>query len=470
MAKKDYEKLAEEIIEKVGGKDNIVSCYHCVTRLRFELKDRSAVNDEKLNAVKGVMGVKDAGGLLQVIIGPEVAKVYDETIRLTGLQANEAIDENLDGLGKSFSLKDLGNNIIGYLGRSVTQILPLFIGAALCRTIALMLGPGMLNVISAESDLYFVLNTLLYSATFYFLPIYIGYGASKALNLNPIYGMYIAALLIVPDFVALVGARESISVFGISAPVASYGQKFLPIIIGVPICKLINDLVKKYSPDVVSAVLEPLLTMIIMAPFVYCLCGPLGSWLGTLLGNFFYMFANGNIVIRILGCVLLSAAIPFMTAGGMHSIVYRLAFATFFELGYETFVFNCGNCYSYAMIGLALGAFLKIKNKEEKATALSCFTTGILSGISEPTLYGIVFRYKRAALALALASAIGGVYAGVFQPKVYGAGAMPTVFTAAGIYGGGTPGNMWSGLAMVLISFVAGIVMSLLLIDYEKKA
>jgi len=470
MAKKNYTELAEKISEKVGGKENIVSCYHCVTRLRFELKDRSVVSDDALNSVNGVVGIKDAGGLLQVVIGPEVAKVYDEVIKLTGLQANEAIDENLDGVSRKFDLKTVGNDIISYLGRSVTQVLPLFIGSALCRTLALMLGPGMLNVIPADSDLYFILNTVLYSATFYFLPIYIGYGASKALNMNPIYGMFVAAMLIVPDFVALVGARETISVFGISAPVASYGQKFLPIIIGAAICKLVNNLVKKYSPDVVAAVLEPLLTMIIMAPIMFCLCGPLGSWLGSLLGNFFYLFANGNIIVRILGCALLSAAIPFMTAGGMHSIVYRLAFATFFELGYETFVFNCGNCYSYAMIGLALGAFIKIKNKDEKSTALSCFTTGILSGISEPTLYGVVFRYKNAALALALASAIGGVYAGVFQPKVYGAGAMPTVFTAPGIYGGGTPGNMWSGLAMVLISFVAGIVMSLILVDYEKKA
>ncbi len=467
MAKKNYEKMSEEILRLVGGKENISGARHCVTRLRLNLKDRGLVQMGELKKADGVLGVQEVSGELQIIIGADVSKIYPVFVNLAGIKSSEMIQENKDEKQEKL-WKKIGNGFISYLSKTVTAFIPLLIGAALCRTIAMIFGPDMLGLISGDSDIYTLLNTILYNAVFYFMPVYLGYSAAKTLHYNPMYGMFIAAMIIVPDFVAMVGVRETFSVFGIPAPVAGYGQSFLPIILGAWICKYVLILIKKISPDSMLSILEPLLLMLIMPVIMFAVCAPLGSYLGSALGSFFELLSNSNVVVRAIGCMLLGATIPYMTAGGMHAVVYQFAFVTFFENGYETFVFPAGYSFSFAICGLALGAFLKLKKGKQKSAALSHFTTAALAGISEPALFGIVFKYKRAIAVLSIVSGIGGLYCGIFQPAVYGAGTMPTIFTLVGMWGGSTA-NVINGLIMSGIVFVAGAVGSYFFIDYNTE-
>lgn len=471
MAKKDWTSLSKTLIGLVGGKDNISSIRHCITRLRFDLKDSGLADREGIKNTPGLLGIKEAGDEFQVVIGPDVADFYEVIVKEAGVETQEAVDENLDGgLKKApFSLKKILNNIVGYLGKSVATLVPLLIGSSLCRTIAILLGPGMLNVISAESDIYILLTDFIYNATFYFLPILVGYTASKNLKYDPIYGIFIACLTLVPSFTALVGVRDTFSVYGLPAPVANYGQAILPVLIGAFICKYVVMLARKISPNIMKAVTVPIIVMLLMAPVMYVVCCPLGSYIGNLLGSLFNWFTAAPVIFRVIGSVLLAGLIPFMTAGGMHAMVYTFAFTNFINMGYETFVFNASYCFAFGICGLALGAFLKVRTKDEKSSMLSCFLTALTAGISEPTLYGLTFKYKKGILATFLGCAIGGLYFGIMQPKVYGAGTMPTIFTVWGIWGGGSSANLISGLLLVLISFAAGFLCAYFIIDYKTE-
>ena len=186
-------RIAQAVLEKVGGKDNVASVLHCITRLRFELKDRGLVDDEGMKNIPGVLGTTSGGGLYMVIIGTGVGKVYDQVCKLGNFEAHKSIDENLDHLPpKKKTVKDVLDKVMAYVSSCMTGVLPILVGAAMCKTIATVIGPSVFNLVSETSDLY-VMFSFLYNAFFYFLPIYIGYTACKALNMNPIYGLFIGA-------------------------------------------------------------------------------------------------------------------------------------------------------------------------------------------------------------------------------------------------------------------------------------
>ena len=466
---KNYEELSTSIIDLVGGKENVSLCTHCVTRLRLNIIDKSDVKEAEIKKLKGVLGTQWSGEQLQIIIGQDVHDLYTAVCKNGGFAVQEAIDENLDGDLKIRSFKDFGSRVVQYISGSMFPYLPIAFAAGLCKTLATVIGPDVLKLVTAESDIYMVLN-MLYNAAFYFLPVFLGYGAAKALKIDPCYGIFLGALLIVPDFINLVGARETVSIFGIPAPVASYAQSFLPIILGMVCCKYVLQIVRKISPKVLSALLVPLLTVLIMTPIMFCLVAPIGNWLGNLIGSVLVYMSNSNPFIRAIGTTLVGAFFPFLITFGMHILVVTSAVMVWMQYGYETFVFPPIVAYSWAVYGIALGAFLKLKDKDNKSEALSSFLSGFLGGVSEPSIYGVALKYKNAMLALMIAGGIGGLYCGIFQPKAYVVGNLINIFSAAVSFAGGGSGNLVSGLIMSAISFVAAVILSYLFIKEDNKA
>ena len=245
MAKKNYEEMSRQILALVGGKENLAQLAHCVTRLRIAVKDKGLVQDDKIKAVSGVVGTQWLGDQYQIIIGTDVEQLYPVVCAAAGMREETAIAENLDREKKPFRLKDVGNRILGYLSPTMNGIIPIMMAACMCKTLAVVLGPGMLNLVAAESDLAIVLD-FMYDAFFYFIPLFLGYSAARVLNITPIYGIYLGALIMAPDFLALVGVRDSLSVFGIPAPVANYASSFLPVILGVWILSYVLKLLNRY--------------------------------------------------------------------------------------------------------------------------------------------------------------------------------------------------------------------------------
>lgn len=442
----DYKQVAVGVLEAVGGKDNVIQVTHCMTRLRFNLKDTSLASEEKVTKVTGVIGVVQSGGQFQVIIGQTVNKVYDEVCKIGGFAQEEAINENLDGPKGKLTLKGVGNNILNYLAGSLTPLIPVIIAAAMFKTVMVVLGPDMLKLISAKSDLYVLLD-FLYDAGFYFLPVYLGYTAARKLGVTPVMGMFMGAVLISPDFVAIATAGTPFTVYGIPCYVNNYSQSVLPIILSIWVMSYVEKFFKKHMPSTLTTIFTPFLTMVIMVPVSLCLLAPAGAFLGKYIGAGLNAFGDVGGFVAI---AVIAALWEFIVMSGMHMVLIVTAITMLMSSGSEDCILVAGGCATWAAFGMALGAFLRLRNKEEKSLSMGYFISGIIGGVTEPVLYGIGFKYKRPFIALMIGAAVGGAYAGITHVSVYVMGA--TNFLALlGYVGGGTT-NLVNGTIAALLS------------------
>ena len=456
MAKKNYEEMSRQILALVGGKENLAQLAHCVTRLRIAVKDKGLVQDDRIKAVSGVVGTQWLGDQYQIIIGTDVEQLYPVVCAAAGMREEAAIAENLDKEKKPFRLKDVGNRILGYLSPTMNGIIPIMMAACMCKTLAVVLGPGMLNLVAAESDLAIVLD-FMYDAFFYFIPLFLGYSAARVLNITPIYGIYLGALIMAPDFLALVGVRDSLSVFGIPAPVANYASSFLPVILGVWILSYVLKLLNRYIPDVLKTIFVPLLAVIIMAPVMFVVCAPLGTYIGNVVGNFFIAMSQSNVVVSTLAAVILAVLLPYMVLTGMHGALVNFAILTFVNNGSESFLMPIMLAYNFAVFGVTLGAFFKLKKPENKTAVMGYFVSGILGSITEPCLYGVIMKYRQTMKALVAGCAFAGLIVGIFKP-VYYVMTSATAFTFWVPWVAGGTGNLIAGVVLMLGSLIVGTV------------
>ncbi|WP_305151424.1 PTS transporter subunit EIIC [uncultured Dubosiella sp.] len=458
------QQIAASVLELVGGKENISFVTHCMTRLRLNLKDESIVDDEKVKKIKGVLGIAHSGGQYQIIIGQNVPKVYKAVCETGGFQQEAAIEENLDQPKEKLTLKTIGSNIMNYMSGSMTQLIPGMIAAAMFKTVLVVLGPDMLNLIGVESDAYILLD-FVYDAFFYFLPVFLGYTAAKKLGANVVLGMMMGTILLVPDFVALVGSKETLTVYGVlNAPVASYGQSVLPVLLAVWIMGYVEKGFKKIVPDVLSTVFVPTFTLAVMVPVLLCICAPFGSYVGDFICNGLITFGNfgGFLAIAVIGALW-----EFLVMSGMHPVLIMFAMTTMMETGKEAFLSPAATAATFAAIGMALGAFFKQKNKEEKAESIGYFVSGIVGGVTELVLFGVGFRYKKPFIAMAIGGFVGALYAGIFG--VYASFIGATNFMIFLGYVAGGTSNLVHGIIGGLLALIVSAVATYILGGFEEE-
>lgn len=444
------EQIARDVLAAVGGKDNIANVTHCMTRLRFNLKDMGIPKEDEIKKIKGVLGVVVSGGQFQIIVGQNVPKVYEALCNDAGIKMQAAINENLDKPKEPWTPKRVGSTIMNYLAGSMTPLIPVMVASAMFKTLLVLLGPDMLGLFTAESDAYIVFD-FLYDAFYYFLPIFVGATAAQKLGINQYLGMFAGAMLIVPDFVALSGVQDSVKIYGLfPAQVSSYGQTLLPVLLTVAVMNPIYKFFKKVVPDVLSTIFVPFLTALVIVPISFCLLAPLGSILGGWLGTALVAFGQFGGFVAV---ALVAGLWEFLVMTGMHQVLIMFAITNMMSVGCDTAVLPAGNCATWAAFGLALGAFLRLKDKEEKSLAFGYFVSGILGGVTEPALYGVGFKYKRPFIALFLGGLLGGLYAGITNATVYVMGAT-NFLGLTGFIAGGTA-NMVNGTIASLISMFA---------------
>lgn len=452
---KKYEQMAAEIIEQVGGKENITNAMHCMTRLRFVLKDAGIPDEERMKKIKGVMGCQFVGGQWQIIIGPDVSKVYTEVCKTVGLSEEKIINENMDSTSKKdMSLKGIGSYLLDYMVGSVVPIIPVFIVAGLIKAVMSIFGPQILNVIEADSTTYALLN-FVNNAGFYFLPIYLGYSSAKKLNINPAIGMFLGGILIHPDFLAIVAKGEPFNMFGLSIPLNNYSSSMFPILLSVLVMSYIYKFLEKHMPASLNSLFTPFLSIMIMLPISLCLLAPLGNYVGIYLNQFFMLISDK---LPWLPPVLFGAFYMLLVMTGTHMAIAASTFSIFTEVGYDAICRPGAYIANVAIIGVALGAWLRFKNKDEKNLSLSCFVSGMIGGVTEPTLFGIALRFKKCLLCAMAAGALGGLYAGLTSVKIYTFGSTPFLYPI--LYAGGDVSNIVNGVVSLLIAFIAGIVLT----------
>ncbi len=458
MAKQHkYEELSSEIIQLVGGKDNISFFTHCMTRLRFNLKDRGIVDVEKIDKVNGVIRAQWSNDQLQIVVGQDVSEAYKLICEKTGLVKEETVNENLDGEKKKFSIGQIFDAISG----SIAPLIPMMIGGGMIKVIALVL--TMLGWLDPESSTTAVIN-FAGDAAFYFLPIFLGATAAKKFNTNQGLGMFMGAILIHPNFVALVAAGNPIDLFGLPITLSSYGSTVIPIIMVVWIMSYVQRFFAKISPNAVRSIVEPLGTMIVMIPLALCVVGPLGVILGNYLSIAIVFIYETT---GFIGVGLLAAILPLLVMTGMHAALTPYWVGSMSTLGYEPF-FLVAMIISNLNQGAATAAVaIRAKGTNLKSTAASCAVTAIVGGVTEPAMFGITLKYKKPLYAAMIGSFCGGAYAGLMKVYCYAFPGSGGLFALPSFIGP-TPANIINMIIGVAIGMAVTFVLTLI-IGFEEE-
>lgn len=453
MAK--YTDFCNQILEKVGGKENVSGAVHCMTRLRLNLKDRSQVNIDEVKGIKGVLGAQFSGEQFQIIIGQHVSEVYPEFCALTGLGETKAIEENLDK--EPFDIKKVPSKMLDYISGSIAPTLPIMMGAGFFKMFYAILGPDLLNLMANESQfmqtLYIVGN-----AGFYFMPLFIAWGAAKKLNTSIPMALLLSTLLVDPNIINIVTTGEPFSIYGlIPMQLNNYTQSVLPILLTVWVLSYVFKFFDKYVPKSIKIIGVPFCTVVVMLPLMFCALAPIGNWIGMILSGFFSGLYN---IAGPLAIALIAAFWPFMVATGMHIAVIQIALLNITSLGYDPIVLAGSNIANYALMGMTVAYFLRTKG-EEKQMASANVITLIVGGISEPTLFGILLRNKQAMACQIIGGFIGGLVGGIFGVAVYTMGA--SNFLTVLQYAGGPGENFIKAGIACAIAFVASMAVGIVI-------
>lgn len=462
----DNKKIAEDVLAAVGGSSNITSATHCMTRLRLNLKDQSVPRDDEVKKIKGVLGAQWSGGQYQVIIGQNVSKVYDAVVDL-GVKGAGSIDENLDNAGakESLTLKGAGNAALNYLSKTMVAILPVIITAALFRTVATICGPSMIGIWSADSTEYNLFYNWLYDAGFYFMPLILGWSAAKQLGCSQALGMMMGGVLIAPEMMTLVNAAAesgatTTAIYGIPALLNNYSSTVLPIVLIMPVLALVEKIFKKVVPDMLASVFVPFLTMAVMVPVGLCALAPIGSVLGNLLGTLMFNAGNAGGLLSALVLIIVAAGWEFLVMTGMHVVLLTMAIAQLIASGSDSCIMVAGAVAQYAVWGMAFGAFLRLKDPDEKGANLGYFLSGVLGGVTEPALYGCGFKYLRTLAGMVLGGAAGAIVAFMGHATVYVLGST-NILGIVSFAGGDTANLVW-GVAACAVAFVVALAITFL--------
>jgi PTS system beta-glucosides-specific IIC component len=441
----NYNEFAKDILEKVGGISNVKSVTNCATRLRFKLKDIKKVDIEGLNSNKDIMGTANKAGQFQIIIGTDVAHICNEVRKIGNLEEEDISDHN--------GIKDIGATILDTISGVFTPILPAITGAGMIKALIALL--TAFNLLPKSSDTYYVLS-FIGDAGFYFLPIFLAYTSAVKFKANPFLAMSLGAILLHPNFTAVVEAGRSMSFLGLSITPAIYSSSVIPIILIVWAMSYIERLADKISPKPIKFFSKPLITLLLAAPLALIVIGPLGTIIGDGLAN---IINYTNTKAGWLVLTLLSGIMPLLVMTGMHYSVTPIAMTAISKYGFESLIVPAMLASNVAQGGASLAVAFKTKNRYTRQLASSAGITAVL-GITEPAMYGVNLRYKRPFIAVLVGGACGGFYSSIVGLKAYtlaspGLAAIP-IFLGSGF-------NFINAILVCVISFVVAFILTLIL-------
>ena len=430
----DYENTAKKILQRVGGKDNVINLVHCMTRLRFTLKDESIVDDEAVKKTKGVMGIMKKGGQYQIIIGNDVGNVFNELNKL-GNFSNEVKEVP----AKSNEKKNIFTMLMDTISGIMAPVIPAIIGAAMIKVLLTLL--PMIGVLSTNGQTYQLLSVI-GDGAFFFMPVLIAISASKKFGTNMYYAASIALIMLHPNLITLMNtahdAGQTVKFLKyIPVTYASYSYSVIPIILAVYSLRYVERFVDKITPVVTKNFLKPMLVVLIEAPIAVIILGPLGAICGNGLSTVVYAIHDK---LGFIAIGLVAGVYPFVVMAGMHHAFTPIKLGMIATTGYENF----------------------IKNKDFKQIAGSSAFSALFAGITEPALYGVTLRLKRPMLGACIGGAVGGLVGGFFQMKCFGI-ATPAIVTIVQYVEKGKPQTLLFAALTILVTVVVTFVATLII-------
>lgn len=458
-----YEDMAKTIVDAVGGKSNIESITHCVTRLRFVLKDDTIPDDKKIKSLPKVMGVMRAGGQYQVIVGNIVNDAFDAvqknlqgvpTIEVSEeeIQAAKKQDESLEtkfAQAKAKNQANWFNKISRSMVKMIYPIIPTMAAVGILKGLMTIL--VFFNLLDVKSGTYIIL-TAANDGFLYFLPIIIAFSVAKAIDASPYIGATIGAALVLPAIVTAMSGKTGLTFVGLPVVSTTYGNSLFPVMISTLIAGKFEKILKKWIPDFLELI-RNMVVLVVMIPFTFLVVGPIFTVIskGLAAGTMgIFNFAP------LLAAVLFGAFWQVMVLFGLHYAFIPILTDIVLRMSSQ------GNGLApilgagvWALAGATLGFALKVKDKQLRATSLAAFTSAIL-GVTEPSIFGVALPYRRPFICAMVAGGIGGL----IYPLMHVLQFYPAV--AGGVLGFGSSMNPNGNPQSLIGYFVAFFVTTIL--------
>ncbi|WP_052235310.1 beta-glucoside-specific PTS transporter subunit IIABC [Pectobacterium carotovorum] len=444
-----YTTTAEKIITLVGGIDNIEHIEHCSTRLRLSLYDNSQVNQNELEKVPGVLGVR-VNVQCQVIIGSEVMQVYEAVQNLAA--GRKKTDRPVPAKTNRTAF------VIDFIISVFQPLVPAIAGGGVLKSLLLLL--DLLGWLTKDSSTYKVLDNI-GSAPLYFLPILVGITTAMKLKVNVLVAVSAVSVMVLPAMSKQLADGAEFLSFDLKN--VAYASQVFPAILCVIFYAQTEKLFNRYSPSSLRIFLSPMLSLLVTVPVTLLVLGPLGYELGAGLASvILWLYSK----LGFVATGLLAAALPFMVASGMHKPMLPYAVSSMSQFGKEMLYLPASLAHNIAESGACMAIALKSKDKTLKSTAISAGISALF-GITEPALYGITLLNKKALYSVIAGSLVGGAFIGWMAIEAFalvGPGlASISMFIS--------PENSWNivyAIAGAALSFVIAFLSALFLWREEK--
>lgn len=436
-----YEMLAKDIVKNVGGKENIISLVHCVTRLRFNLKDESKANDNVIKSMDGVVTLRKSAGQYQVVIGNHVPEVFADVCVVAGIQANS----NTQPVEKK--KLSIGGTILDYISAIMNPTIGLMCACGILKgllSLAVFINPEV-----EMAGLYL----LLYAASdgmLYFFPIFLGYNAASKFGMSPFLGAGIGAALVYPSIQGV-----EMNVLGLNISGISYSSTVIPIILIIMLAAPLEKLFKKIIPDVVKTFVVPMLVLAICVPIGYCLIGPVANALSDGLGS----GISGIYGFSPILCGIVAAAFwQVLVVFGVHAGLIIIVMVDLMTNGANA-IYPVFGLPSFAQTAVVFAIWLKTKNIKLKNVAFPAWISGIF-GVTEPAIYGVTLPRIKYFVISCIAAAIGGAYAGLTKVTAFSVGGMGIFGIPSMMKAGEGAGNVINYLLAIAISMAVAFIIT----------
>ena len=470
-----YESLAKEIIKNVGGKENINSLTHCITRLRFKLKDESKANDEVLKNMSGVVTVMKSGGQYQVVIGNHVAEVYADVCTIAGLETKSSSNEE-----EEKAKGNLFNRAIDIVSGIFQPILGVMSACGMLKGFnALFLALGLYK---SSSGISILLNGI-GDALFMFLPLFLGFTSAKKFNLKPMLGLAIGAAMCYPALQlstlsnnaetlytlfkgTIFASNVYINILGIPIISMDYTSTVIPVIFIVYFASKCEKFFNKIIPDLVKFFIVPMLVLLVSLPIGFLIIGPITMFGSMIISQ--VVFAVRNVSPLIAGTIV-GGTWQILVIFGMHWGFIPVYINNMVTLGYDNIMMPFFGC-TFATAGVLLAIFVKTKDKKLKEMALPNFISSIF-GVTEPAIYGITLPIKKPFIISCIVGALVGGFYGHFNFRKFFAGGMGIFEFPAMINPDGTSGNIIVAVSGAVLAILLGFIITFFTYkDKEKNA
>lgn len=398
----DYKKIAQSILDNVGGVSNVRELTHCFTRLRFVLKDFKKANKPVLEQIEGVISVVESGGQLQVVLGGKVTKVYEAILPMVDLDES-ATDDQPEEKG------NIWNRILIAVSTMFTPMVPAIAASGLMKgflTIAKIIAANSGADITTNQTYILLLGAT--DAIFYFMPIILAYTSAKVFKANEFIAMALGGTMCYPAIVALMTGDTAVSMFGIPLTKANYTSSVIPIVIGVFILSYVQKFLEKVIPEVLKIILVPGISLFVMVPATFMVFGPIGIYIGNVI-NFLYT-GMMNISPILCGAFIGGMWCVFVVFGA-HRALLPIGINDVAQYGHQNLLAFAGAA-NFSQGGAALGVMLKTRDKNLKTVAASSTISAAICGITEPAIYGCNLRLKKPMVCAIICGAIGGAIMG----------------------------------------------------------